>query len=133
MKILKASQQVVVKNRGGFRAFVNNEIKSRWGVYPSWDVDKKAPPVYAWVNKSSWVADCECRGSMVVEPGEPYMCPDCGNVAHGSRPRTVVWPRNAEAIEEVLLKRPYPNNRNWTPGETITQLKAENKAHGLEE
>lgn len=129
MKILTANQQQIVKKAGGYRAFVNRLMRDRWGVVPTWEIDKKAPPVYAWVNQSSWAGDCECRGSIVVEPGEPYICPDCGNAFYGGKARRVIFPKKRAEIEELLLARPYPKNRNWLTTETVSDLKRQNKEH----
>ncbi len=89
------------------------------------------PVVYAsW---GLWVADC----------------PNCPNAEHyGAHPQTgytgglkktvfrcsacftegrPAWPGNLKQIEALLSVRSSPANRNWTPGETIEQLAADNK------
>src|SRR4051812_6001871 len=43
----------------------------------------------------------------------------------------VEWPADIANLERVLLARPVPANRNWTPGETLLELIAENAAHGI--
>lgn len=43
----------------------------------------------------------------------------------------VAWPADIADLERVLLARPIPANRNWTPGQTLLQLVAENAAHGI--
>jgi len=133
MKILTAKDEFIIKKSGGYRAFVARLLNDKWGVKPNWEIDKKAPPVRAWVNRSSWVADCECRGSLVVEPGEPYICPDCGNAAYGGRARIVLFPKKKAEIERLLMNRPYPANRNWLLTETITDLKRQNREKGDKE
>lgn len=44
----------------------------------------------------------------------------------------VVWPADIEELEAVLLARPLPQNRNWTPGEDIRDVLLENAEHGIE-
>lgn len=34
-------------------------------------------------------------------------------------------------IERLLMMRPIPYTRNWLPGETLTDLLAENIEHGI--
>lgn len=41
----------------------------------------------------------------------------------------VEWPANIADLERVLLARPVPATRNWTPGETLEGLVKENLAH----
>lgn len=43
----------------------------------------------------------------------------------------VQWPANISDLERVLLARPALATRNWSPGETLDGLVAENLAHGL--
>lgn len=131
MKIQTARDMFLVKKAGGYKAWVNRLFRDKWGFVPNWTVGK-APPVRAYINRSCWVADCECRGCMVVEPNEPYLCPDCGNAMYRGQPREVIFPKNREQIEAVLLKRPYPKNRNWLLTETLADLKRQNKENGDE-
>lgn len=121
--------QPLVRKRNGYRNYIRTLLRDRWGIEPNWKIDKKAPPVYAWVNQSSWAANCECGGSLVVELGEPYICPDCVNAAHKGA-REVIFPENKHEIEEILLKRPYPKNRNWLVTETANDLRRQNIEHG---
>jgi len=43
----------------------------------------------------------------------------------------VQWPPNIRDLERVLLARPAPSARNWSPGETVEDLVRENLTHGL--
>lgn len=43
----------------------------------------------------------------------------------------VEWPPDIRDLERVLLARPVSATRNWTPGETLFQLVAENAEHGI--
>ena len=53
----------------------------------------------------------------------------CGNVQVGGAFVKVTWPKNADAIEVVLCERLDPSTRNWTPGESVADLKRENVEH----
>lgn len=88
--------------------------------------------VIARVDHNRWIADCpDCSGAEYVWLSEPiFMCQSCWNarIDHHWRPVGIVtdWRK----IVDVLTKRPMPANRNWTPGETIDALRAENAKHG---
>lgn len=43
----------------------------------------------------------------------------------------VEFPEDKQEIEKILRKRPI-QNMNWSPGETLEQLRKENIQHGLE-
>ena len=96
-----------------------------------WTVTTLRPVVYAsW---GLWVADC----------------PNCPNAEHyGAHPQTgyvgglkktvfrcstcfteaqPAWSDDMKQIETLLAARSSPANRNWTPGETLEQLAADNK------
>lgn len=90
-------------------------------------------PVYAVANHGRWVAECpDCRGAQLASASDPrFLCCDCGNVANGGRYRPVVWPKGADKIAELLDARPDETLRNWSPPETVADLRAENKALGL--
>jgi hypothetical protein len=51
--------------------------------------------------------------------------------AQGKR-YSVVWPKDAEEIVQVLRMRPT-ENMNWEPGETLADLRRENEEHGIPE
>jgi hypothetical protein len=82
-----------------------------------------------------WLARCpteDCSGAQVVTAKEPFfLCLDCFNRDNEGQWFKVRFPRSKARIEAVLLKRP-PKNRNYRPGETLEQLRAENRAHGFE-
>lgn len=52
---------------------------------------------------------------------------DCGAIYH------VDFPDEAEAICAILAKRPSLRQRSWLPGETLEQLRAENRSIGVPE
>ncbi len=88
----------------------------------------------AYVNHGRWVADCPfCSGAeeMATLPMS-FFCHACQMAAVQGQaiPALFPAPAEAESIERVLAIRPVPN-RNWVPGETVDQLRAENLEHGL--
>jgi len=83
-------------------------------------------PRYAYINHGRWVVDCDCNGAgFASRVWKTTCCFDCGAVY-----TDIKFPRNAEQIEKVLLKR-QPVNRNWKRGETIKGLLSENDEEGL--
>lgn len=128
IKILTGKEQFSVKKRGSYRQYVHSLLRMRYGIAPNWDLCDQ--PVQAWINQGSWAANCECGGSLIAEPGEPYICPDCVNAAQGGLARPVIWPDEKKNIEAVLEERPFPRNRNWLKSETLEMLVAQNIEHG---
>ncbi len=111
-------------------------------------------PVYARVDFGRWIADCECGGAEYIDPEYPlFFCNSCGNNEYNGQLRPTIIPDagEREAIEKVLIKRPVDNSRgsdaiqkailsrpiiarlarSWEPGETIDDLKAQNRKAGL--
>jgi hypothetical protein len=102
-------------------------------------------PVLAYHNHGRWVADCsdpECDGAELVERGQKFVCGSChrrdwlnqqqGKVFANGTPVRFPSQANQRAIERVLQVRPM-NARNWWEGESIKELKRENREHGLPE
>ncbi len=86
--------------------------------------------VFAEVNHGRWVAGCLfCTGAQAAAPGVPFFCFSCGMAKNDGYTANIIFPDNAEAIEQALLLRPMAN-RNWIRGETIDFLIAENREHG---
>jgi hypothetical protein len=83
----------------------------------------------AYVNHGRWVVDCsKCKGAGLASREKRVSCCfDCGRIY-----TSVTFPRNASKIEAALLKRSDPATRNWTTGETMKSLDAENESHGIE-
>jgi hypothetical protein len=84
--------------------------------------------VFAVVNWGGWVANCTtrfCMDARLVYPGRPFECSVCGLVAD------VAWPEEQREIEALLMLRPDPKTRNWSPPETPVDLAFENMAHGI--
>lgn len=86
--------------------------------------------VTAIVNDSRWVAVCPtCGGAELVATSDPrFFCCNCRNAAVGGQWRTVVFPKNIAAIEAALLERTSPLTRQWSPSETVGDLKRETQA-----
>ncbi len=93
----------------------------------------------ARVNHGRWIADCpatDCYAALRVH-GETAVC-DCrdDNVCdHPAIPHDLVvmveWPPDADEITRILDLRPKRANRNWYPGETLADVKAENVSNGV--
>jgi len=85
-------------------------------------------PVKARVNHGRWIVDCACGGAELAFDEGLFMCQACMNGGHKHKYRHLVFPKNRPLIEAALIQRPEPN-RNWWPGESLAQLKAENSQH----
>lgn len=84
-------------------------------------------PLPARVYNGLWIYDCPCGGAEMVLRGHPIgWCCSCGNRYAGGLWVRVQLPDNLEEIEALLDKRHYPVNQNWSPGETLDQLREEN-------
>lgn len=96
------------------------------------DVAKESVPVL--VNHGRWIVECPtpgCGGAQATSPEDPrFLCTYCANIGTGGKWIRVVWPRDPEAIEELLVDRPA-NAQNWRPGESAELLRAENLEHGI--
>jgi hypothetical protein len=113
------------------------------GIFDHWPPDTPfVPPsdlardaaVVAFVNDGRWLAECPCGAAQLVSQSDRrYFCVDCMNQYAGGRWVRVAWPDDVtvEAIEALLVRRPFPDTRNWLPHETITDLFVENVTHGV--
>jgi len=77
------------------------------------------------LEKGRWLVDCpNCRAGIAIEPDWPE--------AGCSDPECCRWftqieiPTDRHDIEAVLNRRRARRNKNWRPGETVTQLRDEN-------
>jgi len=78
-----------------------------------------------YVNWGRWVADCVCGSGVACDPAWPLgLCLECGSRYE------IDWPSSRRAIEQALVPR-HVRNRHWVPGETVADLRAENKAHDV--
>lgn len=86
----------------------------------------------AYVNHGNWTVDCPFPGCWAAQfasrEDRRFFCTHCGRGWV-----RVVWPDDLEllAIEAALLIRPESPTRNWTPGEAVADLEAENREHGV--
>lgn len=100
--------------------------------------------VRAYVNHGRWVVDCPnppCGGAELASKLDPtFICNSCGSLENGGLLYEVIFPRDADAVEAALMRRPLthmekPNeagNRNWYPWESVDDLNRENVEHGLD-
>lgn len=88
--------------------------------------------VHVEVNHGRWVVECpSCRSAQLASIEDPrYLCHECLNMAIALQWRRVIWPKNYQAISDLLAVRPL-ENRNWKPGEKLADLKRENEEAGL--
>lgn len=96
-------------------------------------LDELAPEAMpARVNHNRIIVDCpDCRGAEFVWTDRPIlMCSNCFNAAAGNRWRPVLFVEDWAEIVSILSRRPMPASRNWSPGETLDDLRAENLEHG---
>jgi hypothetical protein len=85
------------------------------------------------VNHGRWVVDCPvCLSAQLASSTEQrFLCAECGNISNaGGKWLPLVWPPDAVAIEAALAIRPT-ENRNWLPGESVSDLRRENNEHGI--
>lgn len=123
---------------GGYWEFVNARLTKMAAranaTLPEIAIVYEAAPIPAFVAQGQWVVDCpDCgRNRSMVWLTEPlYMCPACWNQAIGGDWRRVELPAEREHIEALLLARTLREARNWLPGETLDDLRAENEALGV--
>lgn len=101
---------------------------------PGLDVACAGEPVPARIDANRWIVDCpDCGSAEFAFVDDPrFLCTNCLNAAVGGACRPVRFPRNREAIEATLLRRPVPRTREWRPGESVADLARQNRDHGLE-
>lgn len=91
----------------------------------------------ARVDHGRWIADCPfgCGGAEMVsiDGSVGFFCCECRNASTGHVPIRVDIPDEATCaqIDAYLSARPLPANRFWSPGETIRDLRRENREHGI--
>lgn len=85
----------------------------------------------AEVVEGQWIVRCDgCpNAQFTARFDKRFFCVNCLNVNHGGQWVKVRWPRDSEKGEQVLLARPFFQQRNWLAGETLAQLIAENREH----
>jgi hypothetical protein len=87
-------------------------------------------PVAVRADHGRWIVTCpDCNGAQATHPADKrFLCNECGNVGNARLFRPVVWPKDPEKIGELLDARADVTLRNWSPGETVADLTAENDA-----
>lgn len=92
----------------------------------------KDTAIAAYINHGRWVVECpDCCGAQFACPDDPrFMCNNCANAMNDGMWRPVLWIKDRAKIEVLLKPRPV-ENQNWRPGETLADLKAENKQFGV--
>lgn len=84
-------------------------------------------PAVAFVSGGAWQVPCACGNCPSASPEwRTARCFECGAVYFA-----VQFPRDLEEIERLLVLRPSLATRNWTPAETMFDLKVENEQHGI--
>jgi hypothetical protein len=90
----------------------------------------KASAVDAYVNEARWIVECPfCASAQVGSPEDPrFLCVECVNAPVDGAYVHVRYPSPSgrAEIEEALAARPHRANVNWVPGETVTELIAQN-------
>lgn len=77
--------------------------------------------MFAELNHGRWIVRCpKCPNAELAS--ERFRCSECGAAGR------VVWPEDRTEIERLTLVRPTVN-RNWSPGESVALLAAENLEH----
>ena len=92
-----------------------------------------SPIIQARVNHGRWIGDCPfCAGAEFVWFQTPswFFCLSCRNEKAGGKWLPINVPTNYQKIEKLLSIRPR-QNQNWEPGETLAQIKRENKEYGI--
>ena len=90
----------------------------------------------AYMNSGQWVVDCSADDCKAVLFADRMAC-ECRDqsvcdhpVVPCGAPIEATFPPRRTDIDRLLNSRPR-QNRNWSPGETLANLKAENLLHGV--
>lgn len=93
----------------------------------------ETPKAIARVDHGRWLADCpmrDCCSAQHVSKEDPwFFCANCTNAEVGCKSIPVVWPKEHEEIEQMLLRRPFVPTRNWQPPLSVKDLDEENKRY----
>jgi hypothetical protein len=99
-------------------------------------IDTVEATVEAKIDHGRWIVPCPdptCLNAQFVGDEDlRFYCVRCANVANDGKWLEIVWPPDADEIEDVLAVRPV-DNRHWSPGDTVADLRSENVAHDLPE
>lgn len=106
-------------------------------------VDRDADPALAYVNplpdgSVRWIANCPTclsHGRTVAQYvwlDQPLLfCTRCANASIGGCWRPIAVPSERAEIERLLLLRTDPEQRAWTPSETVADLVEQNTELGV--
>ena len=90
-----------------------------------------------YVNHGRWVINCpaeNCEAGLLFNDTLVCDCRDESVCDHSQQPCgtpiNAVLPDEAAAIMHLLANRPKAN-RNWSPPESLDDLKTENLSHGV--
>jgi hypothetical protein len=99
----------------------------------------------AVVNSGRWIAECpreHCANAVRLEPKQTAF--HCGGGDGCRLVAEVLWPPDADEIDDVLSRRPVPGTRNWAPaghrqaiadgfpdGQSVSDLLDENRQYGV--
>lgn len=129
-------------------------LAGRFGFTPQ-PIEMQGTPVIARIDRSRWLADCECGGAEYVDPDEPFFfCANCGNDADSAKVRPVVFPpiETRQALEALITSRPVTIRggstlqqqlltadesiprlqRQWDAGESLLKIARENRVAGVQ-
>ena len=117
-------------------------------------LEPEGEPAVAFIDYGRWLAKCPaCGGCEAADPKQPlFYCLGCGNYENEGKVRPVTFPADYAAIEKELLKRPVITkqgrnayeraslaiprvfvpgkgflSRSWTPDQTLSDIKRENR------
>jgi hypothetical protein len=97
-------------------------------------VHNEGEDLRARLYRDQWIVDCpSCGSASYVWTDQPlFLCAECFNGEVGGLWRRVEIPseQEREEIEEVVGYRPLPAQRNWEPGESLNDLRAQNRQNG---
>lgn len=104
-------------------------IRSKMAAFPNlhWQLPFRhvGDPVPVKVSESCWQLVCSCGNTPMYDPEWALACCyTCGAVYDQGPPKD--W----REIERVLLNRPNQINRHMLVGQTLDELRAENREHG---
>lgn len=156
-KLITAKHLALRENQNDTRGRLENHRQRFFNIHPKGNPPGgmlDILPVKARIDYGRWLADCECGGAEYVDPEESiFFCNSCGNVMFNGEFRPVIFPDETTraAIEKVLLARPVDEtrgldpiekamlarpsipglSRSWDPGESVADLKEQNRRAGL--
>lgn len=91
-----------------------------------------ALPLLARVDHGRWLVDCDtCKSAEAIWYDAPMMfCRSCRNPSTHGMWRKVALPKERNDIIAILNLRPT-QHQNWSPGDTLEELRADNELHQI--